>query len=186
MRGGQRPQQGRLAGVGQADKADVSDQPELELESVLFARLALLGMRRRLVDRRREVDVAQPAAAATRDHDGLLARHQVGQQVAAQGVAHDRARRHLQMEIAASLAVALGAFAATARVGAKVVLVAVIAQHRLARVDHQVNRSAAAAVAAIRPATRNVGLASEGRGAVAAVTSVNGDRDLVEEHLSKS
>ena len=47
----QRGEQGRLAGVRQADEPDVGDQPELEAEPALLARLALLGVLRGPVGR---------------------------------------------------------------------------------------------------------------------------------------
>ena len=143
-------------------------------------------MRRGLVGRRREVDVAQAAPAAASDHQRLLADHQVGQQVATLGVAHDRARRHVQVQVLACLAVLLRARAAGARLGPEVVLMAVVAEHGLARVDPEVNRAAAAAIAAVWPAARNVRLAPEGRGAVATVAGENGDRHLIKEHRRKS
>jgi len=53
------------------------------------------------------MDVAQATAAAARDHDFLLRADQVGDQVAGRAVAHERARRHAQVEVLAGLAVAL-------------------------------------------------------------------------------
>ena len=64
-----------------------------------------------------------------------------------------------------------GARPATARLGPEVVLEAVVAEHRLARVDTQVDAAAAAAVAAVGSATRHVRLAPEGRRTVAAVAA---------------
>ena len=70
---GQRREERGLAGVREPDEPHVGDQPELEPEPLLLARLAALRVLGRLVDRRREVRVAEAAAAALRDHD-LLAR----------------------------------------------------------------------------------------------------------------
>ena len=53
-----------LAGVGEADEADVGEQLQLQPEEPLFARLARLGAPRRAVGGRHEVRVAAPAAAA--------------------------------------------------------------------------------------------------------------------------
>ena len=72
--GGERREEGRLAGVRQPDEADVGDQPQLEADPALLARLALLGVLRGLVGRRREVDVAEAAPAAAGDHGQLLDR----------------------------------------------------------------------------------------------------------------
>jgi hypothetical protein len=47
--GGERGEERRLAGVWQADEADVGDQPKLQPQPALLAGLALLGVFRRLV-----------------------------------------------------------------------------------------------------------------------------------------
>jgi hypothetical protein len=70
-RRGQRGEQRRLAGIGQPDKTDVGDQPQLEADPALLARLALLGVAGGLVGRGREVDVAEATSAAAANHRGL-------------------------------------------------------------------------------------------------------------------
>ena len=80
--GGQRAEQRRLAGVRQPDEPDVRDQPQLEAQLALLAGLALLRVLGRLVGGRREVDVAEPAAAALGDHDLLADGDEVGDQPA--------------------------------------------------------------------------------------------------------
>ena len=129
------------------------------------------------------MDVAQTASAAARDHHVLVARDKVGDQVAAGQVAHDRARRNVEGQVVAGLAVPPRTRAATAVVGLEMVPVAVVAKHRLARVDDQVDAPATAAVAAVGTAARHVGLASEGRRAVATVAGADGDRHLVKKHV---
>ena len=57
-------QERRLAGVGQSDDAGIGDQLEPQPDGQLLARLAGIGMARRLVGRRLEVGVAEPAIAA--------------------------------------------------------------------------------------------------------------------------
>jgi hypothetical protein len=54
----------------------------------------------------------------------------------------------------------------------------------LARVDREIDRAAAAAVTAVGAATRNMSLAPERRGTVAARTGRNPDPDTIEEHPS--
>ena len=73
---------------------------------------------------------------------------------------------------------------ATARTGLEVAVLAVVAQGRLARIDLELDRAAASPVAAVGAAARDVGLMTEGRGAVAAVAGAKVDLHLVEEHQS--
>jgi hypothetical protein len=131
------------------------------------------------------VHVAEPAAAAARDHDALATGDEIGDEVVRGQVADDRARRDCEVEIVTSLAVLLGAGATAARIGAEVMLEAVVAEHRLAGVHAQVDAAAAAPVTAVGTAARYMRLAPEGRGAISAVTGANGDRYLVEKcHLT--
>ena len=92
-------EEGRLAGVGQADEPDVGDEPELEPQLAILARLALLGVARRAMGGRREVDVAQPAAPAAGDHHPLAGGDEVRDQVAAALVEDAGPRRHGQLEL---------------------------------------------------------------------------------------
>ena len=62
-------QQGRLAGVRQADQADVGDDLQLQVDRPLLAGLAGLGLPGGAVGRRLEVLVAVPALAAAGDDD---------------------------------------------------------------------------------------------------------------------
>ncbi len=74
--GGDGGQQGRLAGVGQADEADVGDQLQAQPDPQLLAGPAGFGVARRAVGGGFELGVAAAAVAALGEH-GLLAR--VGQ-----------------------------------------------------------------------------------------------------------
>ena len=95
----------RLAGVRQADEADVGDQPELEPEPALLAGLALLGVLRRLVGGRLEVGVAEPAAAAARDCAAWPDCDEVGEELAGLVVVDGRARRDVEDQVVAGRAV---------------------------------------------------------------------------------
>src|SRR4029079_4637419 len=64
----------------------------------------------------------------------------------------------------------------------EMVLVAEVAERRLARFDSDVDRAAATAVAAVRPAARNVRFLAERGRAVAARAGLDEDLDAVEEH----
>src|SRR5439155_2917042 len=160
-------QERRLARIRQPDQADVGDQPQLEREPALLPGLALLGVPRGAMRGGREVDVTETAAPAARDHDLLVAGHEVRDQLA---VREDRgARRDWQHDVAAGLAVPARAAALPAGVGPEVVLEAVIDEGRLAGIDAQVDGSAATSVATIRSAARDVGLTPEARCPVPAI-----------------
>lgn len=68
MRGRDYRQQGRLAGVGLTDEADVCDQLELQLEGANLTLLARLPFPRGLMRRRSEESIALAAAATFRDY----------------------------------------------------------------------------------------------------------------------
>src|SRR5207237_7772471 len=72
--------------------------------------------------------------------------------------------------------------AAAARRRLEMALLAEVAEGRLAGVDPEVNGAAAAAVAAVGAAARNVRLAAERRGAVTARAGLDEDLDAVEKH----
>ena len=74
MRGGNARNQRGFAGIREAHQADVGKQLELEAQMMLFARLALFGLARRLVPGLREVLVAPPAAAPARHNHALAGR----------------------------------------------------------------------------------------------------------------
>jgi hypothetical protein len=139
-------------------------------------------MPRRLVRGRLEVSVAEATAATTRDQRLLARGDEIGQQLACRVVEDRRAWRHREVEILAGLAVPPRALAPTARLGLEVMGVAEVAQRRLAGVDADEHGAAAAAVSAVRPAARDVRLATEGRGAVAATSRADPDFHAVEEH----
>ena len=185
-RGGDRREDRRLARVRQPDEADVGDQPELEADPALGARLALLGVLRRLVGRGLEVRVAEPAATAAGDHRALADRDEVRQQRAGLVVVDRRAGRDVEGQVVAGLAVPSRLRPATTRRRAEVVPVIEVAQGRLAGVDPKVDRSATTAVAAVGAAARDVRLLPEGRGPVATIAGADPDLHAVEEHQPHS
>ena len=107
------------------------------------------------------MSVAQTAATAAADHHPLVAGHEIGDQVGGRQVAHHRPRRNQQIQVLARLAVPLRPLTASPGLGPEVVPEAVVAQHRLARVDAEIDAAAASAVAAVWPAARDVRLAAE-------------------------
>ena len=173
-------QQRRLAGVGEPDEADVGEQLEVQLDAALLARQALLGQPRRLPHRRLEARVAAPPGAAARDRDLLAGTHEV--EPRAVPALDLGAGRHRDDQRLAVRAVALGALAVAAALGAEVHAPAEgleVAQ-RVVAAQHDV--AAAAAVAAVGPALGHVRLAAEGQGAVAAGARANLQYGTIGEH----
>ena len=114
---------------------------------------------------------------------GLLARgDEIGDELAASRRRDGRAGRHVEHQVVAGLAVPPRAARRARRAWPGSGAGAEVAKRRLARVHAQVDRAAAAAVAAIRAAAGNVGLAPERRRAVAAGAGANPDLYPVEEH----
>ncbi len=184
---GQGREERRLAGVRQPDEADVGDEPQLEAEPALLAGLALLGVLGGLVGGRREVGVAEAAAAAARDHRLLADRDEVGDQLAGLVVVDGRPGRDRRGPgPSPALPWRREPLAAAAGRRLEVVLEPEVAERRLAGIDPQVDRAAAPAVAAVRAAARDVGLPAEGRGPVAAVAGTDPDLHAVEEHQGDS
>ena len=114
----------RLAGVREADEADVGEQLQLEPQILLLARFARLHLARRPIGRRREVRVAHAAAAAARDEHALAFGGEIREQrvrlVRVAGLLVDeRADRHGELEIVAALAGAVRSLAVVAALGGR-------------------------------------------------------------------
>ncbi len=124
VRGGE---QRGLAGVGQADDADLGDEFELEAEAELFARFARGGGLGGLVGGGFEVLVAVAAAAAFGDDDAV-AGLQVVDQVVGVGVEDEGAGGELDDELLAGGAGALFAAARLAVLGDPLNLVAEVVE----------------------------------------------------------
>ena len=112
-RGGDARDQGGLAGVRKADQTDVGEQLQLQAQESLFAGLARFGPPRRAVGGRHELRVAAPAASSFRDQDPLAFFGEIGEQLQAGSTAplsrrdlleHQRADRHVDLEIVRALA----------------------------------------------------------------------------------
>ena len=111
-RGGDADEEGRLAGVRQADQPGIGDQLQPQPDPALLARPALVGAARRAVGRGLEVRVAEAAVAAAQQHHALAGRVEVGEQRLAVLVEDLRADRHLDHDV---LAAAAGAVASPRR-----------------------------------------------------------------------
>ena len=129
-----------------------------------------------------EVGVAEAAPSATRDQRVLADRDEVGEELAGLVVEDRGPRRDVEDAGPRRPRRAASRARRGPRRRLEVVLVAEVAERRLARVDPEVDRAAASAVAAVGPAARDVGLAPERRRAVTARAGLDEDLDAVEEH----
>jgi len=124
-------EQRRLARVRQPHQADIGDQPQLQAEPALLARLALLGMAWRLVRRRSEVDVAQPPRPPRATSARWPVRDQlVGQQRPARVVEDAGPGGTRPGRVGTGLPVAARPAAAPTRLGPEVMPVAEVAKGR--------------------------------------------------------
>ncbi len=156
----------RLAGVGQADEADVGQQAQLQLDLPFLPGQPLLGQARRLPGRRREGLVAAPAGAPAGDAHLLARRDHV--EARAVPATDLRAGRDAHDERVPVGAVLEGAHAVAAALRAEVPGALEELQVAQVVVAAQDDVAATAAVAAVGPALGHVGLTAEGHGAVAA------------------
>src|SRR5439155_19697710 len=142
-----------------ADEADVREQLHLEAEVLLLARLARLHFPRRAIRGRREVRVAEAAAAALRDEHALACDGEVGEKAnrlarIAGLFIHERADRHGELEVHARMAGTVRAFAVGAAPRREFGMKAVVDERVGMRACDDEDRYAGAAVASARAAAR--------------------------------
>ena len=110
--------QRRLAGVREADQADVGEQLELQREELLFAGLTGFGPARGAIGRRDEPRVAAPAAPALGDEHALALFREIRKQaqlVALSGLLeHQRTDGNGDLEIRGRLTRPVGSLAVVA------------------------------------------------------------------------
>src|SRR5690606_34333306 len=180
-RGGDRADEGGLAGIGEPEQAHVGQQLQLQSQGALLA----LGARRRLprgaVDRALEVHVAQAALPAARHQQAVAVADQVADHFVGVHVDDLRAHRHQDDHVLAALAVALLAHAVLAALGPEQLPVAEVHQGVEVAGGLEPDVAALAAVAAVRPAQRDELLAPEAHAAVAAVAGDDRDFSFVYE-----
>ena len=171
-----------LPGVRQTDEADIRDEPQVQPDTALLARLPLLGMARCAMGCRGEVDVAEAVLAAPRHEHALAGPDEVRQQVTGCVVVDGGARRDRQDQVRARLPVAARTRTAAAGVGPEMVVEPVLAERGLAGIDDEVDGATPAAIATVRTAPGDVGLAPERGRPVAAVAGAQPDRGPVKKH----
>ena len=112
-------EEGRLAGIGQADESGVGNELQPQPDALLDAVLAGIGMAWRLVGRGLEMGVAEAAIAALEEADALADRGQVGDQRLVVLLEHLGALRNAQGHVRPGGAGAVLAHAVGAGAGRK-------------------------------------------------------------------
>ena len=176
---------GRLAGIGQADEARVCDQLEAQPDRHLDPDLAGIGATRCAIGGCGEMQVAEAAVAAARQHDALAHFRQIGDQRFAVLVINLGADRHFQHDVGATAARAVAAHAVHAGLGLEMLLETIVDQRvETIDADHE-HVAAAAAIATVGTAELDELFTAERDGAGTAVARADVDAGLIEElHVS--
>ena len=175
-------QEGRFSGVGKADEADVGQQFQGELEQPLLSFLARLGDARCLPSGGREAGIASTAPPSPHDKHPLLIVYQVGQELASVGVHDSRAERNRNDQLGAAPAMHGLAAAVRSVLGPVVLSVFLVAERPVRPAGNDIDVSAVAAVAAVRPASRDMRFSPEAHAAPAAVPCPDPNAGLIDEH----
>jgi hypothetical protein len=168
-RGGNGANQRGLAGVGQAEQADVGQHLELEMQAPLLARFAGRRLARRAVRARFEVQVAKPALATPGDERARAVAIEIGDELRGVRVGDDGADRHAQHDVVRAVAILVRTTSVFAALRAMDAREAVIDERVDVAIGDGEYAAAAPAVTAVGASTRDVFLAPERRGAVAAI-----------------
>ena len=174
-------EEGRLAGIGQADEAGIRNQFQPQPDPALFAFLAGIGVARRAVGGGFEMRVAEAAIAALGQHEFFAELGEVVDQRFAILIEDLRADRHLEHDRFAVGAMAVLAHAIGALRRLEVLLVAIVDQRVQPVDDLDDDVAATAAIAAGGAAELDEFLAAERHAAVTAVAGADIDLCLVKE-----
>ena len=175
-------QERAFAHIGEAHQPHVRQQLQLQHHVVALAGQTCLGKPRHLPGGGGEMLVAPAAPAAPAQHIGLVVGH-ILDDLATLGIAHQRAPGDLDGQAFAVLAGLAAALAVHAVAGHILALVAEVHQRGHIVVHLQDDGAAAAAVAAVRTARRNIFFPVEGHRAVAAVAGPHGDPRLIDKSI---
>ncbi len=179
VRGGR--EEGRFAGVGQAQQARVGDELQPQPDRAVDAGLARIRAGGRAVGRALEAEVAPAAIAALREEHPLAHLGQVGDHRLFVLVDDLGADRHLQHDVVAGPAGALAAHAGLPRLGEEMLLVAEVDQRVQPVHGLGPDRATIAAVAPVGAAELDELLAPEADAAAPAPARADVDFAEVEE-----
>ena len=184
--GGDRGEEGALAGVGQANQTHVSEQLEFQAQVPTLSRLARGRLARRLVDGVGEVHVAAPVGATAGHAEGHLGHGEVAQEVAPLSIVDEGADGHLEHEVLSAAAGALARSPAQA-VARPVARTATDGEQGAdALAGDEDHAPSVPTVSPVGAAARDVLLATEGDDPVATVPGDDLDRGFVAEHVSQA
>src|SRR6516162_2422287 len=180
-------EEGRLAGVGQADETDIGNQLQAQPHPGLSPAPAGIGAARRTIGRTLVMHVAETAVTTLQEDPPLARAGEIGEDLAVLGIHDLGADRNLQDQIFASCTGALAAGAGPAVGCAKMLTIPKVDQG-VEIIGHDKDDVAASApVTAIGAAKLDKLLAAKARAAAPAVTALQVDLTLVEKlHLAGS
>src|SRR5215472_10574516 len=148
----------------------------------LFTGEAIFVLARRLMPGLRKMLIPAPAPAAVGHKDALSRRGQISDRLAGLLLKYQRADRYLQNQVFAGMPRAIRAFAVTPALGPEFAIVAVAQQRVVVGIRFQIHAASIAAIAARRPAARNVFLAAKRHAAVAAVPGLHINSGFINKH----
>jgi len=158
----------------------------LQAKEPRFALFAGFGPPRGAVGRGNEPGVAASTSAAARDEHALTVGREIGKRRQFTRVRifveHQGADWDWNLQIVSAMARLVGSLAVRAALGVELGMVAKIDQRVLGRSCDDIDRTAGAAIAAIRAATGHELLATETEAPVAAIAGADVDVHLVDEH----
>src|SRR6266508_2410402 len=176
-----------LAGVGIADETDVGEKFQLQPQEPFFARFARLRFSWGAIRGRREVRVAESAASTLCDKHALSNDGQIGElfeltRLLRASRKDECADRNRDVAIDAVASRFVRALAAAAARSFEFRIEAEVNECVAVWIRYEVDRTAAAAVAAVRPAARDELLTSKAERAPTAITGFDVNVDFVDEH----
>src|ERR1019366_4147575 len=174
--------QRRFAGVRKTDQTDVSDQLQFDGELALFAGVAILREPRRLARGGGEVLIAPPAAPTFGDKNALAVVREVGDEIAGGFVADYGTDRKIDRDVVSVKARAVRAHAVLAAAGFPLAPELQVVERVEPLGGDDPNRAPLAAVATGWAAFRHELLAPESNTAFAAVSGLDLDGCLIDEH----
>ena len=178
---GERADQRRLTGIGEADQTDIGEELQFQDHHHFLHGLAGLGVARCLIGGGAELEVAQSAASAFEQHHDLSVFDDIAEIFAGFGIVGHGAGRHLDVAVGAVAAVAT-AFAAVAAVSGKnVTVIAQVEQRPVVAVAAEVDVASAPTIAAVGAAEGLVFGAVHVHRTAAALTGATVDFDVVYE-----
>ena len=162
LRPGERGEERRLATVRQPHEPDVRDEPELEVEVALLARVSQLAGAGRLARRRRETGVAASAPSAACPERHSAGTIEIGEHEVA--FANDRSHRDVEGQIRAVVTRPLAAGAGAAILGGEGASLPKAGERGVRGVGDHDDIATAAAIATVRTAIGHVLLTPEADG----------------------